>query len=107
METREEILSLLRRSAIAPLSVEADNRLPSAHGGADDGAGDFDEVSATSRADVEQVPKEPGLALAIIDGFGRLHGLSDFKQAAGHREFGAAVRVGTKAEVADPAEAVR
>jgi hypothetical protein len=103
METREEILSLLRRSAIAPLSVEADNRLPSAHGG----AGDFDEVSATSRADVEQVPKEPGLALAIIDGFGRLHGLSDFKQAAGHREFGAAVRVGTKAEVADPAEAVR
>ena len=50
--------------------------------------------------------RELGIALAIIDGFGGPHWLGDLEQAADHREFGAAVRVGEEAEVPDPAEAV-
>src|ERR1700757_311784 len=69
--------------------------------------GDFDDVSATSGADVERVPEEPGITLAIIDGFASPHWLRDLEQTADHREFGAAVRVGEEAEVPDPAEAVR
>ena len=38
METREEISSRPWRSAIGTLTVEADNRVPSAHGGGADGA---------------------------------------------------------------------
>ena len=53
------------------------------------------------------MPEEPGIALAIIDRFGVPHRLRDLEQAADHREFGVAVRVGEKTEVADPAGAVR
>ena len=63
-------------------------------------------MPAASGTDIERVPEEPGIALAIIDRFGGPHWLRGLEQGADHREFGAAVRVGEKAEVADPAEAV-
>src|SRR5438874_10756057 len=69
--------------------------------------GDVDKVSAADRADVERSPEEPGVALAIVGGFGSRLGFRQIEQAADQRELGAAVRVGEEAEVADPAEAVR
>jgi len=48
--------------------------------------------------------EEPGIALAIVGGFGRRLGCREVEQAADRDELGLAVRVGEKAEVADPAK---
>jgi hypothetical protein len=42
--------------------------------------GGFDEVSATSGADVERVPEEASIALVIIDGFSGPHWLRGLEQ---------------------------
>ena len=64
-------------------------------------------MSAADRADVERSPEEPGVALAIVGGFGSRLGFRQIEQAADQRELGAAVRVGEEAKVTDPAEAAR
>lgn len=80
---------------------------PEKGGGADLAARSSTAISAAGRADIERSAEEPGIALAVVGGFGRPLGFRQSEQAADQHELDAAVRVGEEAEVADPAEAVR